>query len=65
MKKIIAKKTFTSNVGAYIKGEEIKGLTYNQIVKLNELGFIDPLGFEDLIVIKKELENPKIYKEEE
>lgn len=64
MKKIIAKKNFTANTKAYIKGEEIKGLKYNQIVKLNELGFIEPLGFEDLVLLKKELENPKKYEEE-
>lgn len=64
MKKIIAKKNFATNIGVYIKGEEIKGLKYNQIVKLNELGFIEPLGFEDLVLLKKELENPKKYEEE-
>ncbi len=64
MKKIIAKKNFTSNIGSFIKGEEIKDLTFQQIVVLNEKGFIEPLGYEDLQMIKKELENPKKYKEE-
>lgn len=59
MKKIIAKIDFTSNVGSYIAGEEITGLNYEQIVKLNEKGFIEPLEYRDLILIKRELEKPK------
>ena len=58
MIKIIAKKEFTSNIGSYIAGDEIKGLRYDQIVKLNELGFIEPLDFKDLVNIKREIENP-------
>lgn len=64
MKKIIAKKDFTSNIGDYIKGEEINDLTFEQIVKLNKQGFIEPLEYKDLILIKRELENPKKKKEE-
>ena len=55
--KIIAKVDFVANNEQYIKGDEIKGLNYNQIVKLNELGFIEPLTFKDLTIIKRELEN--------
>ena len=55
--KIIAKIDFTSNKGSYIKGDEIKGLNYNQIIKLNEKGFIEPLSYKDLVLIKRELEN--------
>ena len=54
--KIIAKIDFVANNEQYIKGDEIKGLSYNQIVKLNELGFIEPLTFKDLTLIKRELE---------
>lgn len=54
--KIIAKKDFIANNEHYIKSDEIKGLTYNQIVKLNELGFIEPLDYKDLVLIKRELE---------
>ena len=57
--KIIARKDFTSNLGEFIKGDEIKNLTYEQIVKLNELGFIDPLTYKDLVLIKRELEQSK------
>ena len=56
MKKIIAKINFTTNIGNFVKGDEIQNLTYRQIVKLNELGFIEPLTYEDLVIIKRELE---------
>jgi hypothetical protein len=59
MKKVIAKIDFTTNIGNYIAGDEITGLTYEQIVKLNEKGFIEPLEYRDLVLIKRELEKPK------
>lgn len=59
MKKIIAKKDFSTNIGDYVKGDEITDLTYKQIVKLNELGFIEPLTFKDLVLIKRELNKKK------
>lgn len=69
MKKIIAKVDFTSNIGNFIVGDEIPNLTYEQIVKLNEKGFIEPLNYKDLILIERELKNPtkglKVKKEEE
>lgn len=55
--KIIAKKDFSTNKGDFIKGDELKGLSYEQIVKLNEKGFIEPLTYKDLVLIKRELEN--------
>ena len=55
--KIIAKIDFSTNKGDYIVGDEIKGLTYEQIVKLNEKGFIEPLSFKDLVLLKRELKN--------
>ncbi len=57
--KIIAKVDFTTNIGNYIKGDEIENLTYDQIVKLNEKGFIEPLEYKDLVLIKRELEKKK------
>ncbi len=59
MKKVIASKDFTTNLGSFIKGDEINDLTYDQIVKLNEQGFIEPLTYKDLVVIQRELGNPK------
>ena len=69
MKKIIAKIDFTINGDKmYIAGDELVGLTYEQITKLNENGFIEPLSNKDLVLIRRELENPtkdfKIKKEE-
>lgn len=63
--KIIARVDFTTNIGNYVKGDEITGLDYNQIVKLNEKGLIEPLNYKDLVIVKRELENPKKYKKEE
>lgn len=59
MIKIIAKKDFIANDIQYIKGDEIENLSYNQIVKLNEKGFIEPLEYRDLVLLKRELEKPK------
>jgi len=59
MKKIIAKVNFSTNIGEFIAGDEIENLTYEQIVKLNEKGFIEPLAYEDLVLIKRELEKKK------
>ena len=59
MKKIIAKVDFSSNLGNFIVGDEIQNLTYEQIVKLNEKGFIEPLTFKDLVLIKRELDKKK------
>ena len=64
MKKIIAKVDFTSNIGDFIAGDEINNLAYEQIVKLNEKGYIEPLTYKDLVLIKRELKNPKFKKEE-
>ena len=64
MKKIIAKKDFTSNLGSYITGEEISNLTIEQIKKLNEQGFIEPLTFKDIILIERELKDKNNNKEE-
>lgn len=64
MKKIIARKDFILNGVDYIQGDEIKNLTYQEIVKLNEKGFIEPLEYKDLVLIKRELENKKNSKEE-
>ncbi len=65
MKKIIAIKDFTASGVNYIEGEEIKTNSYEAIVKLNEKGFIDPLGYKDLVLIKRELDNQKTFKKEE
>ena len=63
MKKIIAKKDFILNNISYLAGDEIPNLNYNQIVKLNEKGLIEPLEYKDLITIKREFDNLKNEKE--
>lgn len=60
MKKIVAKIDFSLNDKQYITGEEIKDLTYNQIAKLNEIGYIEPLNYKDLVLIKRELESKEV-----
>ena len=65
MKKLIAIKDFTANGVDYIIGDEIKTKNYEAIVKLNEKGFIEPLGYKDLVLIKRELEEKNSKKEEE
>lgn len=64
MKTIKVIKNFTANNKPYIVGDIIEDMSYNQIVKLNELGFIEPLSYADLAIIKRELEKPKQIKEE-
>ena len=57
--KIIAKIDFVINGISYIAGDEIKNLDYNKIVKLNESGFIEPLSYKDLVLLKRELDKKK------
>ena len=59
MKKLIAKQNFSVSGQSFIKGEEVKTKNYEAIVLLNEKGFIEPLTYEDLVFIKRELDNPK------
>lgn len=59
MKKIIAKINFRANNNDYIEGDEIENLTYEEIIKLNELGYIEPLAYKDLVLIKRELNKKK------
>lgn len=62
--KIIAKKDFMMNDKGYIEGDELTGITFEEIVKLNEKGFIQPLTYKDLVLIQRELEGKKVKKEE-
>ena len=59
MKKVIAKIDFTANGVNYIKGDEINDLNIEQIAKLNEKGFIEPLTYKDLVLIERELNKKK------
>ncbi len=64
MKTIKVIKNFTANNTPYIVGDIIDNMNYEQIVRLNEKGFIEPLSYEDLAIIKRELEKPRKVKEE-
>ena len=55
MKKIIAKKDFSSNIGNYVAGDEINTKDIKVIKKLNEQGFIEPLEYKDLVLIERKL----------
>ena len=66
MIKIIAKKDFTRKGEPIFTGDEVIVNSVEELVKLNEKGFIEPLSFKEIVQFKKELENPeKIKKEEE
>lgn len=64
IKKVIAAKNFSANGIFYLAGDELKGLSFEQIIKLNEKGFIEPLDFEDIIRIVRENDKQKNIKEE-
>ena len=59
MIKIIAKKDFTRKGEPIFAGDEVKVNSVEELVKLNEKGFIEPLTFKEIVQLKKELENPK------
>lgn len=64
MKPIKAKKDFTIGSEYFFVGDTIEPnkISYEQIVKLNEKGFIEPLTIKELIEIKRNKNN--IVKEE-
>ncbi len=61
--KIIAKINFTFNGIKYIKGEEVKVKNINQVYKLNELGYINPLTYEDLVLIERQIKGTLLNNE--
>ena len=63
MKKLVAIKDFVANGKEYIEGDEIKTDNYEAIVKLNEKGFIEPLSYKDLVLIKRELDSKNMKEE--
>ena len=58
MKPIVVTKTGKVNDEYFIKDDIIKPNKDNikLIIKLNEIGFIEPLSLEDIIKIKREVE---------
>lgn len=62
METIKAKKSFTLNGVAYEKGDDVKVYNKNELVALNEKGFIEPLTLKQIQNFGKE---PKENKKEE
>jgi len=60
MEKIIARIDFDVNDKSYLKGEVVEVETIEQVIKLNALGFIEPLTHKDLVLIERELKDKKI-----
>ena len=50
---IIAIKDFKLGDKYYFINDEIKGLNFETIVRLNELGFIKPLSTKELVKLKE------------
>lgn len=68
MKQVKVKNDFTIGKNYYFKNDtlDLSKLKYEQIVKINEKGYIDPLTIKELLEIKKELnKDNKIEKKEE
>lgn len=61
--KIIAKINFILNGKKYIAGEEVKVDKIEQVYKLNELGYIKPLTYEELVLIERQLREPLLNNE--
>lgn len=60
-----AKIDFILNGKFYEKGKEVEitGIKYEEVVKLNEKGYIYPLTTKELYEIRKKIENPIKKKE--
>lgn len=65
MKPIKAKKDFFLNEIFYGKGDEVKVETKEDLVKLNEKGFIEPLTIKDIQNFGEKEEPKKIFRKEE
>lgn len=61
--KLIANKNFSMNGVFYNYGDEVKVETKNQLIVLNEQGFIGPLSMKDIQNFGKE-ENKEVKKVE-
>lgn len=57
--KVIANKNFILNGTTYLKDEEVKINNIEQVYKLNELGYIKPLKYDEIIKLERELNKDK------
>ena len=55
MKSVKAIKDFTLNGVDYIQGDNIEVKEIQELVKLNEKGFIEPLTRKDIVLIQRQL----------
>lgn len=55
MKPLKAIKDFTLNGVNYIQGDHIEVKNIQEIVKLNEKGFIEPLSRKEIVLIQRQL----------
>lgn len=65
MKEIKAKATFSLNGVIYEKGDVINTKDINEIIRLNEKGFIEPLTPKDIQTIEKNLKEKPFKSKEE
>lgn len=65
MKPIKAKILFSYKGIWYETGDEVKVETKNDLIKLNEKGFIEPLTFKEIQNFGKKEESKKIFRKEE
>jgi hypothetical protein len=65
MKPIKAKVLFSYKGIWYEAGDEVKVETREDLVKLNEKGFIEPLTFKDIQNFGRKEEPKKIFRKEE
>lgn len=57
MKILKAQTDFSLNGFYYTKGDEIENVSFDDILKMNRLGYIEPLTVKDLQTIRIELTN--------
>lgn len=59
--KVIAKINFIFNGIKYLAEEEVRVANIKEVYKLNELGYIKPLKYEDLVLLERQIngENTK------
>ena len=60
--KIIARINFIFNGTPYLKDEEVKVENIEQVRKLNELGYIKPLQYEELVKMERLLKDKEEQK---
>ena len=62
--RIIAKQNININGIFYNKGDEVKVDSKEQLIKLNEIGFIEPLTMKEIQNFNKKVEDKETKKEE-